>query len=121
MGRGRWLALASICVSALACGTPDIEGTPIRQRVVAEPADREEEEGTSSSSSKEPKTEPKKTDPKPEPSDAACTFDGKDDDCPSDRPNKYECKTAANQDAALKKGCVKEDPDEADDYDVCCP
>lgn len=48
--------------------------------------------------------------------------DGSDKDCARQNlPRKFDCTSAAEQQAALNAGCAKEDPNDANDYDVCCP
>jgi hypothetical protein len=37
------------------------------------------------------------------------------------RPSELARRAAADQNAALEVGCKKEESDDADDYDVCCP
>lgn len=45
-----------------------------------------------------------------------------DDDCTAlGKPLKFDCESAEEQRTGLGAGCVAEDPNDADDFDVCCP
>ena len=112
--------VVSVCASVLACTTPDIEGSPLRQRVVAETPSSNEEPPPDAGSSKEDEPPPKKS--KTDAGSLPCKVDNDEDDCGSDR-KKLECENASAMAAALKADprCVKEEPDESDDYDLCCP
>ncbi len=48
--------------------------------------------------------------------------DGSDSDCAAlGLPRKLGCDTEADMQAALARGCQREDSDKATDFDVCCP
>jgi hypothetical protein len=48
--------------------------------------------------------------------------DGTDPDCVKlGKPRKMDCKSSAARQSGIAAGCVAEHPDQATDYDVCCP
>jgi hypothetical protein len=120
MGWGRGLAIVSVCASVLACTTPDIEGTPLQQRVVGEapssPGDPPPAEQSSKDEGKPPKTD------KGDGGTSPCKVDDDDHDCGTDR-KKLDCESESAMTEAMKANpaCVKEEPDDSDDHDLCCP
>lgn len=53
-----------------------------------------------------------------------CNFgsDNTDADCvKTGKPRKMDCKSSAARESGIAAGCVAEHPDQATDYDVCCP